>query len=77
MSLRWLHVVPEFFVMVAALPALLATLWFVFLAWLTRPGGEERARIADLADHLDDMDAEVLKKDEGAGRAPGDEHNGG
>jgi hypothetical protein len=76
MSLRWLKVLPELVVITVALPALVATILCLFLARLASPGTEERARIADLIDHMDDTTAEVLNGEDGARPAPQREIDG-
>jgi hypothetical protein len=46
------------------------------LARLASPGTEERARIADVIDHMDDTTAEVLNGEGGAEPAPQSEIDG-
>ena len=55
MSLRWLHVLPELVVLAVALPALVATLWCMLLLWIARPNAEERAYVANILEHLDEL----------------------
>ena len=44
-SLRWLHVAPEVFVYVVALPALVFLLWCLFMNKISSPGAEDQRRV--------------------------------
>jgi hypothetical protein len=63
MALRWLHVLPELVVLAVALPALVATLCCMILLWIARPSEEERAHIAEILEHLDDLGSDVGQDD--------------